>query len=342
MRRSIGSICIVLAAFFLATAAAWTQQANGDRLIMKDGSYQVITRYEIRGNRVRFYSAERHDWEEIPVSMVDWKATAKWKHDYGVEGNSDEVVTNPTDPGQEAAAKIDAQERAARQAEQERMPIVQPGLRLPDESGIWALDTFDGQPELAHIMQANGDLNRAYEHSVLPYEVGSKRGSRNLIRIDGYAAPVELHVSQPVFYVSLTQPKNAPQTPALSAALTVDTHGAGSVPDDKGAISSPESRYVILALNVRPRERERTASVADVDAILGKGPIPVDETETTKQILPGGYWMKITPKTPLLIGQYALVEVLSPRYVNADVWAFGVNPQAPENQNTVGKVSDSH
>jgi hypothetical protein len=64
----------------------------------------------------------------------------------------------------------------------------------------------------------------------------------------------------------------------------------------------------------------------------------VDVTETTKEILPGGHWMKVTPKNTLVIGQYALVEILSPRDVNLDVWAFGVNPVAPENKGTVGVI----
>jgi hypothetical protein len=334
-----------IAAFFLLMASLGWGQANGDRLILKDGSYQVITKYEIHGDRVRFYSAERQDWEEIPVSLVDWPATAKWKHDYGAAGNADQQVTppNPNDPGAVEAAKIDAEERAARDAEMALMPIILPGLRLPDESGVWVLDTFDGAPELAHMTQANGDLNRAYEHSVLPYEVGSKPGSRELIRIDGYSAAVEVHVSQPVFYVSLDIPKEHPkfankpdnEPEELSKPMTVDTHGASSVPDDKLAFSSPQSRYVILTLTVGKNLREATAQA--VDEIL-RGGHPVDVTETTKEILPGGHWMKVSPQGNLMIGQYALVEIVSPRDANLDVWAFGVNPQAPENKTTVGVI----
>ena len=322
--------------FILMASLGWAQ-ANGDRLIMKDGSYQVITKYEVKGDRVRFYSAERHDWEEIPSSLVDWPATAKWKHDYGAAGNADQVATptNPNDPGQIEAAKIDAEERAARTAEMERIPFVLPGLRLPDESGVWVLDTYNGAPELAHILQANGDLNRAYEHSVLPYEIGSKPGARELIRVDGYTAAVELHVNQPVFYVSLDLPKGAPVPETLGTPLTVDTRGASSVPDDKRSHSSPDSRYVILALEGGKNLRMATAEI--VDEIL-RGGHPVDLTETTKEILPGGHWMKVTPKNTLLIGQYALVEILSPRDVNLDVWAFGVDPGAAENKGTVGVV----
>lgn len=333
-----GLIAVAVLALLMALLPLARAQAAGERLIMKDGSYQIITKYQIKGNR--FLSAEREDWEEIPKNQVDWVATAKWKLDHGPEQKGPVVVTNPNDPGQVEAAKIDAEERAARQAELQRMPFVMPGLRLPDESGVWVLDTFDGQPELVHMTQSNGDLNRTYQHSVVPYEVGSKRGSSELVRINGFSAKVELHVNQPVFYVSLDPPKppkGAPEPASLSQPLTVDTHGTTSVPDDKRAHSSPNSRYVIVTVKVG--KNQRTATAEDLDAVVGGGAPPVTMVETEKQVLPGGYWMKITPKSPLLIGQYALVEVLGPKDVNADVWAFGVNPSANENADVVSAVS---
>lgn len=315
-------------------------QAAGQRLIMKDGSYQIITKYQIVGDRVRFFSAEREDWEEIPKDQVNWMATAKWKLDHSPEHKEPVVVSNPSDPGQVEAAKLDAEERAARQAELEQMPFIMPGLRLPNESGVWVLDTFNGQPELVHITQSNGDLNRAYQHSVLPYEAGSKRGSRQLIRVNGFTAKVELHVNEPVFYVSLDPPKppkGALEPASLSKAFTVDTHGTTSVPDDKHAHSSPDSRYAIIGLRVG--KNERTATAEELDAIVAGGAPPVNLVEMDKQVLPGGYWMKLTPKTPMLVGQYALVEVLEPKVLNADVWAFGVNPSANENADIVTKMN---
>jgi len=50
---------------------------RGKKLVLKDGTYQIIREYERNGERVRYYSLERGDWEELPASMVDWDATAK-------------------------------------------------------------------------------------------------------------------------------------------------------------------------------------------------------------------------------------------------------------------------
>jgi hypothetical protein len=50
---------------------------RGKKLILKDGRFQLVREYQRSGERVRYFSAERGDWEEIPAAMVDWDATAK-------------------------------------------------------------------------------------------------------------------------------------------------------------------------------------------------------------------------------------------------------------------------
>src|SRR5258708_4188579 len=50
---------------------------RGKKLVLKDGTFQIAREYQRSGERVRYFSAERGDWEEIPAAMVDWDATAK-------------------------------------------------------------------------------------------------------------------------------------------------------------------------------------------------------------------------------------------------------------------------
>lgn len=325
--RSLRSICLsLLAALLVFAAAPAHSQPSRNRIILKDGSYQIITKYEVKGDRVRYFSAERNDWEEVPAGLVDWAATEKWNREHA-PGSMPSKGSDPNNPDQTEAAKLDAEEAAARNDEFARMPLISPGLHLPDETGVWLLDTYDGRPELVHALQANGDLNRASEHSVLRATLGATGGARELIHINNAYSRVQLHVDTPLIYVSLDPPPGTEET-AHESALTVDTHGANAV-KDKNSHSSPDSNYAVIRLT--SIHNLRSASAAEIYRLVQAGHSE-DIIETSKQLLPGARWIKLTPKQPLLIGEYALIEILSPREVNLDVWDFGVNPRARENK----------
>src|SRR5579875_1448305 len=54
---------------------AFTAWAANIKLYLKDGSYHLVREYQVETDRVRFYSVERSEWEEMPLSLVDLDKT---------------------------------------------------------------------------------------------------------------------------------------------------------------------------------------------------------------------------------------------------------------------------
>lgn len=61
----------------LAILLAGTMCAANLRLYLTDGDYQMVREYQVVEDRVRYFSVERGDWEEIPLELVDLKRTER-------------------------------------------------------------------------------------------------------------------------------------------------------------------------------------------------------------------------------------------------------------------------
>ncbi len=108
-------ICCLLFAFcFLASA-------ENVKLYLKDGSYQLVREYHLENDRVKFYSLDRDDWEEVPASLVDLDKTKA-----EIKARADEIRAD--------AAAERVENEAERAARREVASIPQdPGVYLIEE-----------------------------------------------------------------------------------------------------------------------------------------------------------------------------------------------------------------
>ncbi len=54
---------------------AATLSAANLKLYLADGTFQIAREYSVQQDRVRYYSVERAEWEEVPLALVDLKKT---------------------------------------------------------------------------------------------------------------------------------------------------------------------------------------------------------------------------------------------------------------------------
>src|SRR3982751_2001287 len=101
------------------TLAALALAAN-QKLYLKDGSYHMVREYQKVDDRIRYFSTEREDWEEIPFDLVDLKRT-------------EEENRSKDEARRAEAAEMDAEEKLERAQRHEIE-------RLPMETGVFFVD----------------------------------------------------------------------------------------------------------------------------------------------------------------------------------------------------------
>jgi hypothetical protein len=160
---------------------------RGKKLILKDGSVQLVREYQVMDEKVRFYNTERSQWEEMPAALVNWDATRQSEAD---QKKTDAALLS-TVHKQEQARRImpldvDASLEAA------------PGVFIPPGEGLFV---YDGKSVLRLTQaQANNKLDKGkvVEQVLVPIPIVPSR--RNL-SIPRPHAEVRVHNEQPEFYM---------------------------------------------------------------------------------------------------------------------------------------------
>ena len=176
MRRS--SVALLLLSFLVGPGAF-----AAVRLYMKDGSWHMVREYEKKGDRVRFYSTERGDWEEMPLDLIDLSRTEK------------ELANKKSE--REAEAKQLSAEDAAERAEREEIE------RIPYEAGVF----FVLGPDKMHTLkQAESKVVSNKRRSILkaitpiPMIAG-----KSTVELDGVKSLWTVPGNRPEFYIRLNE-----------------------------------------------------------------------------------------------------------------------------------------
>jgi hypothetical protein len=105
---------------FVLLAAALLAWAANFKLYLTDGTYHLVREYHVESDRVRYFSVERSDWEEIPLEMVDLKRTESEVADRKAALEKEEKVV-----AEESAAEREVKKEAS---------------RIPQDPGAYWLD----------------------------------------------------------------------------------------------------------------------------------------------------------------------------------------------------------
>lgn len=278
-------------------AAGATATLRGKKLVLKDGSYQLIREYELKGERVRYFSTERGQWEEIPTAMVDWDATKKA-----------ETTEEKTDAA--LVEKVRVQE-AARQALNTPLDVdaslpVAPGVFLPDGEGMFAVEGKSVRRIEQVGSQVKTDKANVLKRVLSPIPIIPAKQN---VEIPGARAGVRLTTQHPEFFL-----REPPPDPDRHTSI-----------ERSGRVGDIGPEVVLVRAKVKGNKRllESIRSYFGQEVGQERQEIAMQRWDVTAEVF------RFTLGEPLPPGEYALAEIL-PDGLNLYVWDFAVD--APSQQ----------
>jgi hypothetical protein len=274
--------------------AADARITRGKKLVLKDGSFQLARSYERKGDRVRYYSMERGDWEEIPSALIDWDATAKAEHD---AEKADEALVSKIHK-QEEATKIETT------LDVDASLQVASGVFLPPGEGMFAIEgkSVIAIPQVGSAVK--NDKKNTIKRILSPVPIIP---SKQNIEIPGSKATLRINTQNPEFYLREIQP-DYDKDSALER-----THRQGT--------SGPEVELIRVTVKGNKRILESIRSMFGEEVGRESNTISIQQWEIAKTVY------RYTLSQPLPPGEYALAEIL-PDGLNLFVWDFGVDGAA--------------
>lgn len=264
---------------------------RGKKLVLKDGNFQLVRSYERKGDRVRYFSVERGDWEEIPAAMVDWDATAKAEAD---AQKADAALVSKIHT-QEEATKIETV------LDVDASLQVGPGVFLPPGEGMFAVEGKSVIPLPQVGSAVKNDRKNTIKRILSPIPIVP---SKQNVEIPGAKATLRINSQSPEFYLREIQP-DYDKDSALER-----THRQG--------VTGPEVELIRATTKGNKRILESIRSMFGQQLSQDRNTISIQQWEVAKTVY------RFTLGEPLPPGEYALAEIL-PDGLNLFVWDFGVD-----------------
>jgi len=272
-------------------ASAPRELPRGKKLILKDGTFQIAREYQRDGERVRYFSEERGDWEELPASMVDWDATTK-----DAAANEKAFAA--------MAEKIHKQEEAKRM--DNAMDIdaslqVGEGVFLPQGEGMFVVEG----KSVRFLQQAGAEnkVDRLKKVEQILSPVPIVPGKQTVV-IPGAHATLRLRSKTPEFYL-----REAPPDPdRVSPIKTSSRPGEGG----------PEVILIRAKMVRNGRQLESIKTLMGEEISRSRNEIPIQRWEVAPTVY------RFTLGETLAPGEYLMAEML-PDGLNYYVWDFGVD-----------------
>jgi hypothetical protein len=272
--------------------------APGKKLVLKDGSFQLVREYQRNGDRIRYYSLERAAWEELPASMVDWNATAKAE---AADKAADEALALK-------AHKQEQEYRPEPPIDVDASLEVAPGTFLPGGEGLFVVEG----KSIVQIPQVDAEMKTDRMQllkqvlSPIPIVPGKKN-----IQISGPHATLRINSENPEFYL-----REAPTDPEHDSSVR-----RSSRPGESG----PEIVLVRAEVKGGNRRLQSVKTLFGEEVGEKSSTISLQAWQVAKNVF------RYTLSQPLPAGEYALAEIL-PDGMNLYVWDFGVDERPKTKQ----------
>jgi hypothetical protein len=174
-------------ALLIFLASAFSLLAANFKLYLKDGTFQLVREYKVEGDRLTYYSVERSDWEEMPVSLVDL-------------GRTDAEAS-------EKKARIDHQAKEISDEEAAAAELRKEIMKIPQDPGVYRLLEGD-RLQIFKLAEAtlHGSKGRTVLKVLSPIPMVAGKGA---LETPGDHSELVIKDPRPEFYIQLSTPQDS-------------------------------------------------------------------------------------------------------------------------------------